>query len=142
MVNAIFAVCKSDPDVAVTVTVAVVGGGGFVLSLLPPPPHADNANRQTERRIADQTTRRRFFKRSRQLATTKMVSDKNGLPDGYAFDADAPVAIVSCVVIEFPDGVTLDGLKAHVAPAGRPAQEKVTAELNPFCGVMVRVIAP
>ena len=36
-----------------------------------------------------------------------------------------------------PDGVRLCGLKAHSAPAGRPAQEKVTICLNPFSGVTV-----
>ena len=141
MVTTIVAVCASDPDVAVTVTVAVVGGGGFVAPLLPPPPHAE-IKREPERRNAEvhQTARRRFLQISRQLATASMVPDENGPPAGWAFDAEALAAIVSCVVAELPEGMTLDGLKAHVRPTGRPEQAKVTAALNPFCGVMVRVI--
>ena len=36
----------------------------------------------------------------------------------------------------------LCGLNAHVAPAGRPEQLKVTGCLNPFSGVTVNVIDP
>lgn len=36
----------------------------------------------------------------------------------------------------------LGGLKAQVAPVGRPEQLKVTGCLNPFSGVTVRVIEP
>lgn len=36
----------------------------------------------------------------------------------------------------------LCGLKAHIAPAGRPEQLKITACLNPFSGVTVNVIEP
>ena len=144
MVNEIVAVCTSDPELAVTVTVAVVGGGGFEPPLLPPPPHAEIAKRQPERRNAevDQATRRRFLQTSPQQTTASMVPGENGLPAGWAFDADALMAIVSCVVIELADGVTLDGLKAHVAPGGRPEQAKVTPAPNPCCGVTVRVISP
>jgi hypothetical protein len=50
--------------------------------------------------------------------------------------------MVSCVVTAAPAGVTVAGLKAHVAPAGRPEQAKLTAESNPFSGVTVSVTAP
>ena len=52
------------------------------------------------------------------------------------------VAIVSVVVVAPPDGVTVEGEKLHVAPVGRPEHANDTADENPFCGVMVRVVVP
>jgi hypothetical protein len=37
---------------------------------------------------------------------------------------------------------TLCGLKAHVAPAGRPEHVNVTGCLKPFCGVIANVMVP
>jgi hypothetical protein len=37
------------------------------------------------------------------------------------------------------DGVTVDGENEQLSPDGRPEQLKLTAWLNPFCGVTVRV---
>lgn len=51
----------------------------------------------------------------------------------------AVVLTVALLVLGAPFGVTDGGLKLHVAPAGRPLHEKVTAELNPFRGVTVKV---
>jgi hypothetical protein len=51
-------------------------------------------------------------------------------------------AIVSCAVAAAPEGVTAAGLNEHVAFAGSPEQAKLTAELNPFCGVTVMVVDP
>jgi hypothetical protein len=45
------------------------------------------------------------------------------------------------VVTGAPCGVTFAVLKAQEAPATRPEQENETAELNPRCGVIVRVTA-
>ena len=52
------------------------------------------------------------------------------------------VAIVSIVVAAAPVGVTDEGEKLHELFAGRPEQLKVTALLNPFCGVTLRVAVP
>ena len=41
-----------------------------------------------------------------------------------------------------PDGVTEVGLKTQEAPAPSPEQAKLTAALNPFCGVTVSVAGP
>ncbi len=38
--------------------------------------------------------------------------------------------------------VELVGAKAAVTPAGKPEAEKVTAALNPFCGVTAMVLVP
>jgi hypothetical protein len=61
---------------------------------------------------------------------------------GMTFDADALAAIVSCAAAALPEGVTVEGLKAHVTFVGRPEQAKVTAEVNPFCGVTISVAVP
>jgi hypothetical protein len=47
--------------------------------------------------------------------------------------------MVSSVVAAAPEGVTVDGAKEHVAPAGNPEHAKLTGESNPFCGVTVSV---
>ena len=39
-------------------------------------------------------------------------------------------------------GVTVAGVKEHEAPVGRPEHANVTAAMNPFCGVTVRLTAP
>jgi hypothetical protein len=48
----------------------------------------------------------------------------------------------SAVEAAAPDGVTVGGVKVHVAPACIPEQLKVTVELNPFSGVTVIVVPP
>ncbi len=48
------------------------------------------------------------------------------------------VAVIACV----PSGVTVAGLKVQAVAFGSPVQAKVTAELKPFCGVMVIVDVP
>ena len=49
------------------------------------------------------------------------------------------VVTVSMVVAAPPLGVTDAGEKLQAAPAGRPEQEKATAELKPVPGATVRV---
>ena len=55
----------------------------------------------------------------------------------------APVAVALMVTVVVaavvPEGVTVAGLNAQETPAGRPEQAKLTAELNPFDGVMLTV---
>ena len=52
----------------------------------------------------------------------------------------AVIAIVRVVVAAEPLGVTLAGLKVHVAPVGRPVQAKLTCWLKPPAGVTVMVV--
>lgn len=76
-----------------------------------------------------------------QKAAAIAVTGKNGF--GIRCEADcAPAETVIWVVMAAPEGVTWGGLKAQVAPAGRPEQLKVMVELNPPCGVTVSVTAP
>ena len=51
----------------------------------------------------------------------------------------AGVVIVSVTDVGAPAGVTVAGVKVHVAPAGSPEQLKDTAEWNPLSGVTVTV---
>lgn len=52
------------------------------------------------------------------------------------------VLTVSVVVAATPDGVTIAGEKAQVAPAGKPEQVNEAEESKPFCGVIVTVVVP
>ena len=54
----------------------------------------------------------------------------------------AVVVTASVLLAAAPLGVTEVGLKLHAASAGSPLHEKLTAELNPFCGVTVNVAVP
>src|SRR6185437_13371836 len=140
IVRLISAVCCTAPEAAVTVTVAVVGGGGG----LEPPPQAEIAIRVPERTKVQvhPAMVRRFLKKSSRPASAT-VPGSIGSPAGRPFDADVLAAIVIVVVAAFlPSGVTVAGLKLHVVPAGSPEQSKVTEELKPFSGVIVRVALP
>ena len=82
---------------------------------------------------------RRLLAKKAQTASASEVFGKNG--NGARCELLASVcALIVRVVLVVPGGVTLAGLKAHDAPAGRPEQPKVTAELKPFWGVMVREV--
>lgn len=54
----------------------------------------------------------------------------------------AVVFTVSVLVTALPFGVTEAGANVQVASAGNPLQEKLTAVLNPFMGVTVKVAVP
>ena len=41
-----------------------------------------------------------------------------------------------------PDGVTVEGIKLQVTPAGSPEQLKLVAPAKPFCGVTEMVTVP
>ena len=50
-------------------------------------------------------------------------------------------AVTVSVVVAVPlAGVTVDGEKLHVAPAGKPEQANETGALNPFAGVTEIVV--
>jgi hypothetical protein len=53
--------------------------------------------------------------------------------------AAMPPENVTVVLSGAPAGVRVAGLNPHEAPAGRPEQAKLIAELKPFTGVTVRV---
>lgn len=54
--------------------------------------------------------------------------------------AAVPRAIVIVVVTGAPRGVTVDGSKLHVPPAGNPVHPNATGAANPSCGVTVIVM--
>ena len=54
----------------------------------------------------------------------------------------AALALDAMLIVDMTaalDGVTVDGENEQLSPDGRPEQLKLTAWLNPFCGVTVRV---
>jgi hypothetical protein len=51
-------------------------------------------------------------------------------------------ALIVTVTFVADVGDTEAGLNEHVARAGNPEHAKLTAELNPFCGVIVSVAVP
>ena len=63
-------------------------------------------------------------------------------PAGHRKDAVCDAAIVSVVLAVAPAGVTVAGVKLHVAPAGSPEQPKVTVALKPPRAVNVIVSVP
>ena len=140
-VNAIVAVCWIDPEAAVTVTVALVGVWIWVDD--PPPPHAEinpkPAKIATKRN--QQAERRRLQPRKRQIAMARTEVERSFNSFIGVAEAIEAAAMVRTTLVA-PFGVTDDGLNEHEVFAGRPEQAKVTAELKPFCGVIVRVIVP
>src|SRR5690348_14648294 len=74
-----------------------------------------------------------------KMAMAKNVSGPPWI--GFAKAAAVPaVVIVICTdALAFADGVTLAGLKVHVAYSGRPEQANVTALLNPPSEVTFRL---
>jgi len=55
---------------------------------------------------------------------------------------DVVVVIVRTVEVTPPAGVRVAGEKLYDAPAGNPAQLKVSGDENEFCGVTMTVTAP
>lgn len=78
----------------------------------------------------------------RHKARATVASGRKPPEFGCAAAEADPVVIVRVVAAAPPAGVTVAGLKAQLAPAGRPEHAKVTAELNPFVGVTVTVTVP
>ena len=111
---------------------------------MPPPPHPEN--RPAPTRSSTTTTappsKRLRFHTKKQPAIASPVAGRNGREPGRVALACALTVIVSCAFAAVPEGVTVVGLKEQVAFAGSPEQAKLTAELNPFCGVTVIVADP
>lgn len=129
-----------DPDVPVTVTVAVTGGG---VEDDPPPPQPVKRLSPitlTASRISN-CTLRRFFQPSKQSAAASVAPGKSGLELGRTAAVVADVVTVSVVVAAaVPFGVTVAGEKLHDAPVGSPEQVNETAVSKPFCGVTDTVV--
>lgn len=138
-VTEIVAACTIEPDVADTVTVDVVGGAG-VEEL---PPQAVTKTNPAHEIVSSSHSggRRRRIKPNRDSpSASALKTDSRCNPAGSAADFAAALIVRTSVVV--CAGVTEEGLKEQLAPAGNPEQAKVTAELKPFCGVRVNVTVP
>jgi len=120
--------------VAVTITLDVTG-------LLPP--HAEIRGISMiaiAGTIKNRTPRRRLQITRQSDSSANLSGDKIRRPRKTA--VCVPSSIVIVVVSGNIQGLTLEGLKLHDAPDGRPEHENVIAELKPFCGLRVRVTMP
>jgi hypothetical protein len=126
------------PDVAVMVTVEVV-------ACFDDAPHPESMPKPTvvTANASMICTLRRFLNPKKQRAIANVASGNNGL-ELWRRAAVVVAALVIVTVVEAAPavGVTVAGLKAHVAPAGSPEHANVTAPLKPFCGVTVRLNVP
>ena len=142
------AVVRLVAEVAETVIVLVPGGVpmiGFLTGLLPPPQLAiDN----TKAMPARKRQRRFAFPVVWKLPASRSPNTKPSgharvpgcrLANGTAVELGAVVLRVRVVETGPPLGVTLAGAKVQLEAAGKPLQEKLTAELMPFTGLTVMV---
>jgi hypothetical protein len=134
------AVCCSEPDVAVTMTVAVTGCGGVDGSLEEdppePPPHPLSGHRAAtlNARSSGSGNRNRFRQKTQPSASARSEPGSNGLElcrRAAAVDA----VIVTVVETGEPDGDAVVGEKVQDVPEGSPEQPNETAASNPFSGV-------
>ena len=85
--------------------------------------------------------RRRFLNPITQTAIATETGGNRGIPLRPNDDVVGEVVTVNVVDPGvMPPNSTLAGENVQVAPAGRPEQMKVTAELNPLAGVTVTVV--
>ena len=138
MVTDTVVVCWIDPDVPVTVTFEVVADPAEPLPLPPPQANATWSIAETHKAISRDRNVRFLFRTHKQAASAMKPEGNHILPPAV-LATDPEVLIVTNAVTALPLGVTLEGPNKHDAPAGRPEQVKVTADLNPPCGVMVSV---
>ena len=134
------AVCRIEPDEAVTVTVDVVGVG---VGDEEPPPQAATRPKLAQAVISRSHAgrRRRRIKPTRESpSASALTGHVERSPAGNAAEF-AGTAMVSTSLVDWV-GVTEVGLNEQLAPAGNPEQAKVTVELKPFCGVRVNVTVP
>jgi hypothetical protein len=142
MVSKTVAVGCRDPELAVTVTVALTGVG-VGDGVFPPPLQALASPRHAQAAIkGSQRNKCRLLRPKESQITTASTGTGSSVtnPGGRA-EAVAEAVIVSVTFAAWPD-VIEDGLKEHEVPAGSPEQMNVTAELKPFCGVTVSVTVP
>ncbi len=133
--------CVSDPDVPVTVTVDVVE--------CDPSPPLPLLRRRRQRAASvlctlwpASATAALCGEPSQHTARASVGAGQNGIRSGLTNAAVDGAVTVNLLVTALPEGVTFGGLNEHEAPVGNPEQLKLTAALNPFCGVTVSVSAP
>jgi hypothetical protein len=127
----------SDPDVAVTVTVVVLGiVPGVPQLVMRVRPIKLTANRSSI------CIRRRFLKPMQQSVTASTELGNSGPGFRCNCIADAEVVTVSVEFAMFGVVGTVINAKLHAAPAGNPEQANETLELNPFKPVTAIVAVP
>jgi hypothetical protein len=141
------AACISEPDVAVTVTVDVVGVPpvvGFVVKELLLQPASRVVATTIDGSSSTIQCRRRRFLLTAKPSTTASEEPENNRPEFFEMAADATVVLTDTVELIEPVEDTVTGEKLHVAPVGNPEQVNLTAELveKPFCGSNVTVVVP
>ena len=102
------------------------------LSRLSPAPHAASSNSICKLR--------RFFHPKQHKTAASAAPGNSGRELWSSAAVVADVLTVSVVVAAPPEGVTVCGLKLHVAPEGSPEQLNETVELKPLSGVIVIVV--
>ena len=139
-VSEIVAVCTIEPEVADTVSVDVVGVDVVVAD---PPPQAVTKIKLAHAIVSRSHScrgRRRIRPNRESPSANALNRNSECNPAGSAADVAAALIVRTSLVVW--GGVTEVGLNEQLAPAGNPEQARVTAELKPFCGVMVNVTVP
>ena len=128
-----------EPAEAVTVT--VLDCDFFLVPLEPQPLSATSASATTSTESAVKYRRylRVRARTSRPIPKLQSVSGTAGLIRSVLLCALSVPDMDIEVVTAAPVGVTVEGLKLHDNPVGRPEQVKLTALLNPLVGVTVSV---
>lgn len=123
--------CCKELDDAVTVTVDVMGVKPLLLLPLPQPADTSRASTHPEK---ISLVRRQLHPQPKQprRRTRARLEFRGG---ELRIDAEADeVETVRVVDAVAPNGVTVDGLKLHDAPEGKPEQANETADEKPFWG--------
>lgn len=136
--------CDSDPEVAVTVTIAVTGDVPVDVPVDPfddPPPHP--AKNPSPIAASASTSHRRFLPQPTQQNNAASTDPgTRGNSDGrITFAAPEFVTVSAVVTAALLEGVTVAGLKPQVVFAGKPAHANETCPVNPFTGLTVTVTA-
>ena len=147
------AACITEPAVAVTVTVVVVGVPGpedgeplldcVVVELFEQPTNTVSTSTTSGSNVIRRPWRSFLLRTSNKSPSEEPLS---AIPAPATFMAVAATTAALMVSVELmaPLEETVTGEKLQVAPAGRPEQVNVTAELveNPFCGSTFTVVMP
>lgn len=135
--------CCRDPDVAVTVIMAVVAVGECGVDCAPQP-----LSRLSPIMLTVNSNsiciRRRFFHPKQHKRAARAASGNSGRPPWPRVEADVEEAVsvrVDCT-LPFALGVIEVGESVAVTPAGRPETLRLTAELKLFVLVIVIVLVP
>lgn len=141
-------VCCTEPEVAVTVTLDVVGCGfpPPPPPVPPPPPPLQPVSMPSEVNTSATTIQPRnlrvFPNVNSNPTSAKVKYGTAGSEVSGADEADEEAVKVTLVETGPLDGVSVPGLKVQLTVAGSPLHVKVTAELKPFWGETVNVTTP